>query len=64
GDAVADAVAGLAARTGLPAGLRAMGYRFDDLDEIVADATASFFNAWSVAKPTEADYRGMIEAAM
>ncbi len=64
GDAVADAVANLAARTGLPSGFRAMGYRFDDFDDVVDDATASFFNAWSVAKPTEADYRQMIEAAM
>jgi 4-hydroxybutyrate dehydrogenase len=64
GAAVADAVANLSARTGLPAGLRAMGYRFDDLDEIVADATASFFNAGCPVKPGFDDYRAMIEAAM
>lgn len=60
GESAADAVAALSRRVGLPENVRALGYPPGDLDEMAADAAASFFNLRSPYRPTAADFKTMI----
>jgi 4-hydroxybutyrate dehydrogenase len=60
GESAADAIAALSRQVGLPASVRVLGYPGGDLDEMAADAAASFFNLRSPYKPTVADFKAMI----
>ena len=60
GESAADAVAALSRRVGLPASVGALGYPGGDLDEMAADAAASFFNLRSPYRPSVADFKAMI----
>lgn len=55
-----DAVARLNERLGLPATVRALGYRRQDIDEMASFAAGHFFNRTSPRKPSADDYRGII----
>jgi len=60
GEGAADVVENLARRVGLPRTVRAMGYAPSDLDEMAADAAASFFNLRSPYRPTTHEYKTII----
>jgi 4-hydroxybutyrate dehydrogenase len=61
---VADAVAEMNLRLGLPADLRGAGYKIGDLDEMAADSLGSFFNRASPYVPTQAEYRDLLCAVL
>jgi len=62
--AVPDAVKAFNARLGLPSSLREIGYPDGDRDEMADDAAKSFFNAWSPHRPTQAEYKTLIQEMM
>jgi 4-hydroxybutyrate dehydrogenase len=64
GHRVADAVAELNQRVGLPSTFRALGYRDCDLDDVAADATNSWFNASSPYRPNPSEYSSMIRGVL
>ncbi len=55
------AVAEMNERVGLPSGIAALGYKVGDIDELVADAQASWFNHTAPHHPTVAEYRVLVE---
>lgn len=58
--AVADAIARLNRRVGLPASVRAMGYGNNDLESMAAFAVESWFNDTSPRKPDPGEYRDIL----
>jgi alcohol dehydrogenase class IV len=62
-DAVADAVAGLTARVGLPTGLKAMGVPRDVLPAIADAALKDHCHATNPRPATRQDYLDLLEAA-
>ncbi|MCZ6763972.1 MAG: iron-containing alcohol dehydrogenase, partial [Alphaproteobacteria bacterium] len=64
GAKLGQAVADLNGRVGLPAGVRELGYRVNDLDAISAEAAKGAFDATAPRKPTRAQYRVIIEEVL
>lgn len=60
GKDVADAVARLNERIGLPATVRGLGYVGNNIDELARYAAANHFNRTSPRPPSEADFRAII----
>jgi alcohol dehydrogenase class IV len=60
GGSAADALAALNARVGLPATIRALGYRGNDHEALAAFAVGNYFNRGSPRAPTLDDYRRII----
>jgi 4-hydroxybutyrate dehydrogenase len=64
GEKPSDAVAAMNERVGLPKGIAALGYKVGDIDELVADAEASWFNHTAPHHPTRVEYRVLVEEAL
>jgi 4-hydroxybutyrate dehydrogenase len=64
GSDVADAIAALNARVGMPPGLRAMGVAPEILPEMARQAVKDHCNGTNPRPATEADYLGLLQAAM
>ena len=64
GEEIGDALAALTGSLGLPATIRAAGYRMDDLDKLVAELVASPFNRTSPYVPTSDEYRSLALALL
>lgn len=64
GQSPADAVADMNARVGLVSSIRALGFKGGDLDEMAADAHASFFNEHAPYHPGTDDYKALIKEAL
>jgi 4-hydroxybutyrate dehydrogenase len=64
GTEVAEAIAALNARLGLPAGLAAMGVTRDLFDRIIDGAMADHCHKTNPRLATREDYRAMLEAAL
>jgi len=60
GAQVADAIAALNDRIGLPQTVRALGYHKNDYEELAAYAVASHFNRTSPRSPSLPEYRAII----
>ncbi len=60
GNRIADAVANMNARLGLPASVRQMGYEKDDIERMVDEAHGSYFNLTAPRQPTREDYQKLI----
>ena len=64
GEEIGDALAALTGSLGLPATVRAAGYRVDDLEKLVAELVASPFNRTSPYVPTSDEYRSLALALL
>ena len=64
GNDIADAIAAMNARLGLPAGLAAMGVDASMFDKIIDGAMADHCHKTNPRQATREDYRTMLEAAM
>ncbi len=64
GEKPSEAVAAMNARVGLPRGIAALGYKVGDIDELIADAQASWFNHTAPYHPTIAEYRVLVEESL
>ena len=64
GEEIGDALAALTGSLGLPATIRAAGYRMDDLDKLVAELVASPFNRTSPYVPISDEYRSLALALL
>jgi 4-hydroxybutyrate dehydrogenase len=62
-EGLAEAIAAMNARIGLPAGLRTMGVREDELDTIADGATKDHCHAANPRTATKEEYRQIAEAA-
>ena len=64
GQSAGDMVEALNARVGLPATMRALGYKGGDLDEMARDAAKSHFLGRSPYRPNATEFRTMLAAVM
>ena len=62
-EAVPDAIRALNQRLGLPATLTQMGYGQHNRDAILAECLKSNFNRPSPHRPTEGEFRHMLDVA-
>jgi hypothetical protein len=60
-DGIAEAIADLNQRVGVPASLTALGYSAVSLDEIARDAASSWFNAKSPYRPAKAEFLSILQ---
>lgn len=60
GNRIADAIAQLNMRLGLPANVRQMGYEKDDIDRMADESYRSYFNSTAPRQPTREDYQKLI----
>jgi alcohol dehydrogenase class IV len=60
----AEAVADMNERLGIPATMRALGYKGGELDELATDSHRSFFNATAPFHPSIAEYRVLVEEVL
>lgn len=60
GKRIADAVAQMNARLGLPTTVRQMGYEKQDTERMVDEAHRSYFNLQAPKRPTREDYQKLI----
>ena len=64
GASLAKAVEALMRELGLPASLRELGYKTDDIPKLARQAHENFFNAFASYHPTEAEYAEMLTASL
>ena len=60
GERIAKLVEDIYSRSGLPSGVREMGYEKKDLEAIIDDAFNSHFNATAPVRPTREEYRKIV----
>ena len=64
GASLAQAVEALMRELGLPATLREMGYKTNDVEKLAQDAHDNFFNFFASYHPTQAEYADMLTASL
>lgn len=61
---LSQGIAALMRELGLPASLAELGYRADDANALARAAHASHFNVFAPARPSESDYRAMLDKSL
>ncbi len=64
GASLAKAVEALMRELGLPASLRELGYKADDIAKLAQEAHVNFFNFFAFYHPSEAEYAEMLTASL
>ena len=64
GNRIAKKIEELNLKMGLPANVREMGYKRNDVDRMIEDASASHFNLSAPKKPTKEEYKIIIEEVL